>query len=440
MTYRDGVAEALDSGWRFGALYATAGGIVRTLLVSAGGEVRLESAERATPSIVDLAPAAGWDEREAHDLYGVDFAGHEPMRPLVDHDLDLGRWTVPIQGRDAYQVAVGPIHAGVIESGHFRFHVVGDRILHVDARLFYKHRGLEKAAEGATLESGIVFAGRACGACAVANGVAYALACEAALGLHAGAELARVRTILLELERVWSHLNDIAAACSGTGLAAGNNRFAGLTERARRLNATLTGHRFLFGTVRVGGSDVALDDEAVRTARTELALVRDAAASGWRELAFNSSFQDRLPDIGILDADDVHRLGTVGPAARAAGVAEDVRVHAPDLAYDDFVPVVTTRAVGDARLGSSRGLSSGGSRSTSSNGFSTDSLRRPQPSVAASRAGLASAASRARAARRHASSSERATASRDCICEPVRMPTGRPLRTLRPTTCSPTSR
>ena len=72
------------------------------------------------------------------------FAGHEPLRPLLRHDPDLATWTVPVYGVDPYQVAVGPIHAGVIESGHFRFHVVGDRILHVDARLFYKHRGLER--------------------------------------------------------------------------------------------------------------------------------------------------------------------------------------------------------------------------------------------------------------------------------------------------------
>jgi Ni,Fe-hydrogenase III large subunit len=353
VTYREHVGEALESGWRFGALYATSdGALVRTLLVGQNGETRLETVTAqgaAVPSIVDLVPAAGWDEREAHDLYGVEFVGHDPLRPLVDHDLDLRRWTVPVHGRDAYQVAVGPIHAGVIESGHFRFHVVGDRILHVDARLFYKHRGLEKAAEGATLEAGIAFAGRACGACAVANGVAYALACESALGLRSGPELARVRTVLLELERLWSHLNDIAAACSGTGLAAGNNRFAELAERARRLNAALGGHRFLFGTVRVGGSDVAFDEDAVRLARAELALLRQAATSGWRELAFNASFQDRLPDIGVVTADDVVSLGTVGPAARAAGVTEDVRAVAQDLAYQSFEPAVPTRASGDVR-------------------------------------------------------------------------------------------
>ena len=95
-----------------------------------------------------------------------------------------------MSGADAYQIAVGPIHAGVIESGHFRFHVVGDRILQLDARLFYKHRGLEQAAEGKSLEEGAAYVARACAACAVTNGVAYAHACEDALGLEPTAELA----------------------------------------------------------------------------------------------------------------------------------------------------------------------------------------------------------------------------------------------------------
>ena len=102
---------------------------------------------------------------------------------------------------DPYQVAVGPIHAGVIESGHFRFHLVGDRILHLDARLFYKHRGLERAAEGALAEEAMAHVGRACAGCAVANAVAYAHACEQAMGLTPTGALARARTILLELER-----------------------------------------------------------------------------------------------------------------------------------------------------------------------------------------------------------------------------------------------
>ena len=350
--YRERVAEALTAGWHVAGVHATSdGGRVRALLAR-NGDLRLESIESeggSVPSIVDLAPAAGWDEREAHDLQGVSFAGHEPLRPLVEHDLRLDRWTVPVRGRDPYQVAVGPIHAGVIESGHFRFHVVGERILHLDARLFYKHRGLERAAESKTLKEGLAYVSRACAACTVANGVAYAHACEDALGLAPTPELARVRTTLLELERLWNHLNDIAAVCAGVGLAAGNNRFAALTERARRLNARLSGHRFLFGSVSLAGSGLQLHADDVRAARDEVAAIRGEAQRGWRELLFNASFQDRLPDIGVVTASDGARLGAVGPAARAAGIAADVREHSPRLAYAGFTAVVPERAPGDVQ-------------------------------------------------------------------------------------------
>ena len=352
-SYHGRVAELLAAGSRFAGLHAAAdGALVRALLVDRHGRASLETVAPVngeTASLVDLAPAAGWDEREAHDLYGVRFSGHEPLRPLVDHDLDLARWTVPVRGTDPYQVAVGPIHAGVIESGHFRFHVVGDRILHLDARLFYKHRGLERAAEGATLEAGLAYASRACGACATTNAIAYCHACEEALGLQPTAELARARTILLELERTWSHLNDIAAVCAGAGLAAGNTHFAALTEQARRLNAMISGHRFLFGSVRLGGSDLALDAGDIGAARAALDAIREGLADGWRALLFNFSFQDRLGEIGVVSPEAAGRLGTTGPAARAGGSGADVRTTSPRLAYDGFETVVPDRPTGDVR-------------------------------------------------------------------------------------------
>jgi len=348
---RDTLQQSIDAGSRFAALYASEDS-VRTVLVAPNGETQVIQSpvvDGHAQSVVDLVPAASWDEREAADLYGIRFDGHEPLRPLVDHYPDLRSWTVPVRGHDAYQVAVGPIHAGVIESGHFRFHLVGDRILHLDARLFYKHRGLERAAEGHSPESGIAFAQRACAACAVSNSLAYAHAWEDALGLAPTRELARTRTILLELERLWNHLNDIAAICAGVGFAAGNNRFAGLTERARRLNDALTGHRFLFNTISVGGSALTLTREQVMHAREQLEAIRDESRRAWRELLFNASFQDRLPDVGVVSTDDARALGAVGPAARASGLAEDARTSSRRLAYDDFQPVAPRRTAGDVQ-------------------------------------------------------------------------------------------
>ena len=354
--YRARVSEALAAGARFAGLYASYEGtrpVIRTLLRFPDGAVRGETAagdDGPVPSIVDLAPAAEWDEREAHDLYGVGFDGHEPLRPLADHSPELASWTVPVAGADAYQVAVGPIHAGIIESGHFRLHVVGDRILHLDLRLFYKHRGLERAATGASLAAGIAYAARACAGCSVTNSVAYAHAAEQLLGLRPSPGIARARTLLLELERLWNHLNDIAAICAGTGLSAGTQRFAALSEEARRLNARLTGHRLLFGTVKVGGSELAIDGETGRSARAELDRLRSATQSGWRELLFNTSFQDRLSDIGVLAHDDAVAWGAAGPAARASGVADDARADAsPLLAYHGFEPALNPRAGGDVR-------------------------------------------------------------------------------------------
>jgi Ni,Fe-hydrogenase III large subunit len=354
--YRARVAEALADGARLGSLYAARDAgrpVVRAVLCLPGGALRSETValwDGRAPSIVDLAPAAEWAEREAHDLHGVEFEGHEPMRPLADHTAELASWTVPVSGSDTYQLAVGPVHAGVIESGHFRFHVVGDRILHLDVRLFYKHRGLERAAEQAPLDDAIAYAARACGGCAVTNRVAYAHAAELLGGLRPSAEVARARTLLLELERLWNHLNDIAAVCSGAGMAAGNQRFTALCEEARRLNAAITGHRLLFDSVHVGGSRLAVDDAQRRAARDVLAGLRTATAATWRELLFNTSFQDRLIDIGVLDGADALAWGAVGPAARAAGVADDARASSDDrLAYEDFRPAVNERAAGDVR-------------------------------------------------------------------------------------------
>ena len=349
--YRATIEAALAEGWRFASLHAAAGA-TRTLLASPEGALRLESVDASggvVPTIVDLAPAAGWDEREAHDLYGVRFDGHEPLRPLADHGAGLGRFVTHVRGADAYQVAVGPIHAGVIESGHFRFHVVGDLILHVDARLFHKHRGLERAAEGLTLAAALPVVARACAACWVTNAVAYAQACEDALGLTPSPEVARARTILLELERVWNTLNDIGAICAGVGMAAGTSRFAELTDQARALNARLTGHRFLFGSVEVGGSGLELLKGAAAAARETLAEIRTESSRAWRALLFNGSFMDRMPDIGVVDADAVATLGVVGLAARAAGVPDDVRATSPALAYDGFEPAALRRPAGDVQ-------------------------------------------------------------------------------------------
>jgi Ni,Fe-hydrogenase III large subunit len=317
------------------ALYAVPGVGVRTVYESDGRvEVKTVRGLRV-PSIVEEHPAAEWPEREAHDLYGIEFEGHDPMRPLIDHVENGSPWRVLVRGHGTHGVAVGPIHAGVIESGHFRFHVVGERILHLDLRLFYKHRGLERAAEGAPVASGIVFAHRACAACAVSNSIAYARASERVLGLEESRGMARSRKVLLELERLYNHLHDLSAICAGVGFAAGAMAFAGLKERAQRLNAELFGHRFLFGAVAVGRSEGV----RVRSASGDVDAIVNDAATVWKEMLFNASVQDRLVGAGVLNHAAAVRLGAVGPTARAAGVAIDART--------DVEPAAPEKATGD---------------------------------------------------------------------------------------------
>jgi len=356
--WRDACRRALEEGHRFCGAHAAAppAGQRWNALFARGADTLVLSTEpdgQKLETIVDIAPAADWDEREAHDLYGLDFDGHEPLRPLVAHPKDTARWTVPVEGEGVYDVAVGPVHAGVIESGHFRFHVVGERILLVDPRLFHKHRGLERAAEGRGPAEALAFAQRACGACAVSNSVAYAQACESVLGLLAPRSLRRARTLLLELERLYNHLNDIAAVCAGIGFAGGNMAFAALKERAMRTNAALAGHRFLFGSVEVGASPLDLPAPAAARARAELRELRADAARAWREIRFSASAQARFGGVGVLDRDTAAELGAVGPAARAAGVGIDTRCSSPGLWYgSSFAAAAPAASTGDvaARL------------------------------------------------------------------------------------------
>lgn len=352
--WRETVRGRVDAGARFAGGWAS-GRYWRVALAAPDGAADVltcEAADGRVPTLVDLVPAAGWDEREAHDVHGLEFDGHEPLRALVAHPEDLEAWTTPVEGDGVHQVAVGPVHAGVIESGHFRFHVVGERILAMDPRLFYKHRGLERAAEGRSVEEGMAYAQRACAACAVSNTVAYAHAVEDALGLRPCAELRAARTVLLELERLYNHLNDIGAVCAGVGFAPGTMAFAALKDRAQRLNLRLAGHRFLFGRVGIGGSGLTLDAAAVDAARGELRELRADAAAAWRELEFAGSVQARLDGVGVLTQAEALRLGASGPTARAAGVRIDVRTESPRLAYEGFTPAAPRDATGDvaARL------------------------------------------------------------------------------------------
>lgn len=308
----------------------------------------------AYPALTPTVPAAQWYEREAKDLLGIEPVGHpdprrlvlhesfphgyHPLRkgvdPIVQPEVDARRFDhFEVHGEGIYEMGVGPIHAGVIEPGHFRFSNIGDAVLFLDARLFYTHRGVEKIVEGLAPSRAMFTVERTCAACTVSHGVAFASAVERAAGASIPPRAAWLRTLLLELERLYNHVGDIGNICAGTGLHAGTSRGAILKERLQRLNEALTGHRFLMGVVDIGGLRQDLEASNLTEAAGVLASLQSDFTAYVEMLLGTDSFVHRLKGPGHLQGAIVEALGGTGVTARAAGIPTDYRLDHPHAAY-----------------------------------------------------------------------------------------------------------
>jgi Ni,Fe-hydrogenase III large subunit/Ni,Fe-hydrogenase III component G len=309
----------------------------------------------AYPSLTPAVPAAQWYEREAKDLLGIDPVGHPDPRRLVLHE-SFPHGYHPL--RKAVDPAAQPpvvarrfdyfeVHGGVIEPGHFRFSNIGDVVLFLDARLFYTHRGVEKIVEGLPPDRALFAIERTCAACTVSHAVAFASAVERAAGVAVPSRATWLRTLLLELERLYNHVGDIGNICAGTGLHAGTSRGAILKERLQRLNEALTGHRFLMGVVAVGGLRQDIEASALAEQARELARIRADFTAYVTMLLGTDSFVHRLKGPGRLDEALVRALGGTGVTARASGVATDYRIEHPHAAYGVLSPRPVHEAGGD---------------------------------------------------------------------------------------------
>jgi Ni,Fe-hydrogenase III large subunit/Ni,Fe-hydrogenase III component G len=322
----------------------------------------------AYAALTPALPAAQWYEREAKDLLGIEPVGHPDPRRLVLHEsfphgyhplrknvdpaaqpaIDARRFDhFEVHGEGVYELPVGPIHAGVIEPGHFRFSNIGDSVLFLDARLFYTHRGLEKIVEGLTPAAALFTVERTCAVCTVSHGVAFASAVERAAGARIPARAAWLRSLLLELERLYNHVGDIGNIAAGTGLHAGTSRGAILKERLQRLNEAFTGHRFLMGVVAIGGLRQDFDTATLAGQARELAAIQADFTAFVEMLLGTDSFVHRLKGPGQLDAALVRALGGTGVTARASGVATDYRIDHPHAAYGILPPRRVIEASGD---------------------------------------------------------------------------------------------
>jgi Ni,Fe-hydrogenase III large subunit/Ni,Fe-hydrogenase III component G len=344
--------------------------VEEVLSLSGGLLVRLRadlSAEGASyPSLTSLLPAAQWDEREVRDLFGVVPTGHPDPRPLVIHDAAIGPAhpllkvppAVPqparapfrafaAQGEGVYQLPVGPIHAGIIEPGHFRFSAVGESVLHLDARLFYAHRGLEKLAEGRSFDGALLVLERACGVCTVTHAAAFSRAVERLTGTVIPPRARLARILLAELERLYNHVGDLGNICAGVGFHFGTSSLGWQKERLLRLNEALTGHRYLTGVVAPGGLRLDVDGGGLAQLGASVREIDHDVRSIVRLLVRSESFIGRLHGTGVVRGEDARRLGAVGVAARASGLPIDLRSERPSDGYEDLEVPLITQAAGD---------------------------------------------------------------------------------------------
>jgi Ni,Fe-hydrogenase III large subunit/Ni,Fe-hydrogenase III component G len=320
------------------------------------------------PSVSPSVPAALWHEREIKDMFGITPVDHPDPRRLVLHDswphgyhpllksvsatesppFEARRYDYfEVHGEGIYELAVGPIHAGVIEPGHFRFSNIGELILHLDARLFFTHRGVEKIVEGMPFERALFTAERTCGACTVSHAVAFSSAVERMTGTEVPARAAWLRSLFLELERLYNHIGDIGNICAGAGFHAGSSRGAILKERCQRLNEELTGHRFLMGTVGLGGLRYEPSAPALVSLPVRLATLKADFSAYLDTILEAGSFAHRIEGPGRLTPETARALGGTGVAARASGVATDYRIDHPTLAYPELAPGLRTETSGD---------------------------------------------------------------------------------------------
>ena len=368
---------AWEQGGRLVALWASderdraRGFCVRVVLADRDGLTLLEhtlpEGDAHYPDVAAIFPAANRMQRAAFDLLGVacDADDQRPWAWMASWPIDqypLRRDFVPspkwepgeeeypfvrVDGDGVHEIPVGPVHAGIIEPGHFRFQVVGEKVLRLEERLSYVHKGIEKRFEAFALADGYRLAGRVSGDSTVAYAWAYAQAAEAIAGIAPPPRAAWLRALFLERERLANHLGDLGYLGNDGGFAFGLAQFSRLKEETLRTNGAAFGHRLLMDCIVPGGVGRDL-------AREHAATMRDECARLEREVAIlrgiydeHAGLQDRFRTCGRVSPELARQLGLAGMAGRASGQAFDLRCDFPVLPYDALAVRIATRADGD---------------------------------------------------------------------------------------------
>jgi len=303
----------------------------------------------AQPELISLTnalPAVNWQEREIQDPNPRRCALHDdwpevyPLRKDFDLHTVLPPFTGErhkfreVEGEGVFQVPVGPVHAGIIEPGHFLFSVAGEPVLYLQIRLFYTHKGTEKLFENMPVTHGVRLAESISGDSSFAHATAFCHAVERAANVEAPPRARALRTVCLELERVYNHIADIGAIATDVAFVVANTHAMRLKERVLRLNEQLTGHRLLRGMAALGGVLFDWGAGQIEAIRQCVAWLRPEFESLVGLIRESSSTRDRLETTGILKPQTARDLGVVGIAGRASGFDHDLRRDFPHAAYD----------------------------------------------------------------------------------------------------------
>lgn len=329
------------------------------------------------PAISDRVHAADWHEREAEDMYGIHFEGHPFLGDFVLHDTEFPEDLRPMHrgfdgqrrveqpglGADwqprrildesgALVFPVGPVWGDYNETGLWLLETPGEQIRQAHTRLFFKYRAVEKAAEGQSIDHGLLLAERFSGCAAVAHALAYSRAVEQIAGCIVSERAKLLRIVFAEFERIRYHSASIAELAGSTGLAVAKAMAQEIEEALLRLAGDVCGHRYLFGVIAPGG--LAWQPGVEALTRLERGVVAIQARINQLEdwLVATSSFLDRIEEMGVVTPELASVYGTVGPVGRASGRQLDLRQHLPYGGYEDlpFSPVCEVEGDGYARM------------------------------------------------------------------------------------------
>ncbi|MBU0712182.1 NADH-quinone oxidoreductase subunit C [bacterium] len=309
---------------------------------------------REYPSFTNYLPAFHLFEREIFEQFSITPVGHPWLKPVRKGIAEISKAEIPypffsMDGEEVHEVGVGPIHAGIIEPGHFRFACVGEEVHHLEIQLGFQHRGIEKLfLEHQDKQQHLLgLAESIAGDTVIGHSGTYARAVEALSGITVSRRAMIIRTIALELERIGIHLGDLSALATDVAYLTGSAVFGALRTSIINTTLALCGSRFGRGLMTPGGVNFDISEEIQGNIRTIIDDIENRIELAAEVMFASSSVLSRFEKTGVVSFETAQQIGMVGPAARASGLALDVRSDHPFGGYIHFPVHKMTLTSGD---------------------------------------------------------------------------------------------